>query len=250
MQRLKAALSSRSAKTTNNVLVVLSVLLKAAVSWGVINGMPCSIKLLRVIKASMSFHDFEAFERLVEAAQRDEQTYLVMLLGGEAGLRLGEMLALEWRDIDLPKRQVTVARSEWRGHVTAPKGGRVRYVPLTKRLTDALRATRHLRGPRVLCTSDGQPLSQKVIHVKMRRAARRANVKAGIHILRHTFCSHLAMRGAPARAIQELAGHQDLSTTQRYMHLSPSAVESAIRLLETPGILPGRGNIVATGEGR
>ena len=39
--------------------------------------------------------------------------------------------------------------------------------------------------------------------------ARRANVKPGIHILRHTFCSHLAMRGAPARAIQELAGHQD-----------------------------------------
>jgi site-specific recombinase XerD len=40
------------------------------------------------------------------------------------------------------------------------------------------------------------------------------------------------MRGAPARAIQELAGHQDLLTTQRYMHLSPSAVENAIRLLE------------------
>jgi hypothetical protein len=50
--------------------------------------------------------------------------------------------------------------------------------------------------------------------------------------LRHTFCSHLAMRGAPARAIQELAGHQDLTTTCAYMHLSPSAVESAIRLLE------------------
>ena len=55
----------------------------------------------------------------------------------------------------------------------------------------------------------------------------------GIHILRHTFCSHLAMRGAPAKAIQELAGHVDLKTTQRYMHLSPAALESAIRLLET-----------------
>jgi len=54
------------------------------------------------------------------------------------------------------------------------------------------------------------------------------------------------MRGAPAKAIQELAGHQDLMTTQRYMHLSPAAVENAIRLLESPGICPGRGNIVAT----
>ena len=51
---------------------------------------------------------------------------------------------------------------------------------------------------------------------------------------RHTFCSHLAMRGAPARAIQELAGHPDLTTTQRYMHLSPAALDSAIRLLDQP----------------
>jgi len=55
---------------------------------------------------------------------------------------------------------------------------------------------------------------------------------AGVHVLRHTFCSHLAMRGAPARAIQELAGHKDLAATQRCMHLSPAAIEGAIRLLD------------------
>jgi integrase len=59
-------------------------------------------------------------------------------------------------------------------------------------------------------------------------------VKPKIHILRHTFCSHLAMRGAPARAIQELAGHQDLETTQRYMHLSPAALDAAIRMRDEP----------------
>ncbi len=68
----------------------------------------------------------------------------------------------------------------------------------------------------------------------LRKVARRANLRInGPHILRHTFCSYLAMRGAPTRAIQELAGHRDLTTTQRYMHLSLNAVFDAIRLLET-----------------
>jgi site-specific recombinase XerD len=81
------------------------------------------------------------------------------------------------------------------------------------------------------------------------RAARRAQLNAsGVHRLRHTFCSHLSMRGAPARAIQDLAGHQDLTTTQRYMYLSPAAIDSAIRLLDASGVPPACGNMVATGS--
>jgi site-specific recombinase XerD len=120
--------------------------------------------------------------------------------------------------------------------VTVPKGGRERYLPLTVRLASALRTARHLRGDRVLCDEHGAPLTQKEVQGIMRRVARRAGVRPGVHILRHTFCSHLAMRGATAKAIQELAGHEDLKTTQRYMHISPVAIEDAIRLLDSPRI--------------
>ena len=145
-------------------------------------------------------------------------------------------MALGWGDMDLQKRQLCVQRSDWKGHVTIPKGGRLRYVPLTIRLAAALRDHRHLRTYRVLCLADGSPLSADVVKHHVERAARRAQIKQnGVHRLRHTFCSHLAMRGAPARAIQELAGHKDLSTTQRYMHLSPAALDSAIRLLDGGG---------------
>jgi hypothetical protein len=86
----------------------------------------------------------------------------------------------------------------------------------------------------------------------VRGAQRVAGIDQGVHILRHTFCSHLAMKGAPARAIQELAGHADLSTTQRYMHLSPAATEDAIRLLDgrQAGVVPGEnfGDILDTQE--
>src|SRR5438270_10005803 len=143
------------------------------------------------------------------------------------------ILALEWSDVDLGKRQLCVQRSDWKGHVTTTKGGRLRYVPLTVRLAAALSEQRHPRRCRVLCQSDGSPLTQKIVQDHVRRSVRRTNLtNSGVHRLRHTFCSHLAMRGAPARAIQELAGHEDLATTQRYMHLSPAALDSAIRLLD------------------
>ncbi|HEY7187266.1 MAG TPA: tyrosine-type recombinase/integrase [Vicinamibacterales bacterium] len=100
----------------------------------------------------------------------------------------------------------------------------------------------------MLCQTDGSSLSADVVKHHVERAARRGRLDTnGVHRLRHTFCSHLAMRGAPARAIQELAGHQDLITTQRYMHLSPAALEGAIRLLDGSGVPLDRGNMVAVG---
>jgi hypothetical protein len=79
-------------------------------------------------------------------------------------------------------------------------------------------------------------MSAESLKHHVERAARRAQIaQTGVHRLRHTFCSHLAMRGAPAGAIQELAA-QDLTTTQRYMHLSPAALDSAIRLRDDSGM--------------
>jgi len=241
VQRLKRGMETKAAKTVNNALAVLSVLLKKAIEWDIIDRMPCTIRLLRTPNPSPRFHDFDQYERLVEVANMvDRETRLIVLLGGEAGLRCGEMIALEWSDVDLAKRQLCVQRSDWNGQVTSPKGGRLRYVPLTTRLTSALREHRHLRSSRVFCQSDGTSFTRQQVQYRIKRAARRANVREGVHLLRHTFCSHLAMRGAPARAVQELAGHSELGMTQRYMHLSPAALESAIELLDR------RGNIVAT----
>ena len=243
VQRLKWALREKAPKTVNNVLSVLNTVLKKALEWDVIRELPCAIRLLPVPKSGTTFHDFEDYERLLEAAEAiGWRTHLIVLFGGEAGLRCGEMVALRWRDVDLGKRQLCVRISDWRGQVTAPKNGRVRYVPLTERLGAALKTYRHLRSERVLSKDDGTPLTRQGAWSHVRYAAHRADVPTGVHILRHTFCSHLAMRGAPGRAIQELAGHQELSMTQRYMHLSPFALSAAIQLLE------GRGEPVTRGE--
>jgi site-specific recombinase XerD len=91
-------------------------------------------------------------------------------------------------------------------------------------------------------------LTEKRVQTLLLRAAQRAGLQNnGPHMLRHSFCSHLAMKGAPVRAIQELAGHKDLSTTQRYMHLSPSALVAAIHLLDQANCEKFRGDMVETG---
>jgi site-specific recombinase XerD len=89
-----------------------------------------------------------------------------------------------------------------------------------------------------------------MVQYRAGRAARRAKLaEEGVHILRHTFCSHLAMRGAPIKAVQELAGHRELGMTQRYMHLSPAALDSAIRLLDQPPAVKSFGDILETAGG-
>jgi len=242
---LKHRLNDKAIKTVNNILTVLNTLLKKAVEWRVIDDMPCTIRLLKVPEGSLDFYDFEEYEQMVTAAAKTSgNAHLIVLLGGDAGLRAGEMRALEWSDVNFQKRQLRVERSDWQGQVTSTKGNRVRWVPLTRRLAAALQQHRHLRNTRVLCRDNGRPFAEYHLVDLLRKVGRRANVRVnGPHILRHSFCSHLAMKGAPTRAIQELAGHRDLTTTQKYMHLSPSAITDAIRLLE--GCDP-RGDIVET----
>jgi integrase len=232
---LKGAKTHLSPKTVNNCLSVLNKLLDVAVEWKVIDKKPCRIRLLKVPESAFVFYDFAEYDRLVRAAEKCDRTVLATaLLGGDAGLRRGEIIGLEQSDLDFDRGSIHVQRSVWKGIVDVPKGGRSRRIPMTRALRKVLREHRHLRGPRVLYREDGEVVTEKILRRWFSRAQRLAGLRAngGLHILRHTFCSHLAMRGAPVKAIQELAGHKDLTTTMRYMHLSPETRDAAIRLLD------------------
>lgn len=84
----------------NNVLTVLNMLLKKAVEWDVIDKMPCTVRLLPIAKPSAGFDDYDDYERLVAAAKAlDVNAYLIVLLGGEAGLLCGEIIASNGRTL-------------------------------------------------------------------------------------------------------------------------------------------------------
>lgn len=221
-----------SAKTVNNLLTCLGKMLRYAAENEIIEKIP-RVKFVKVAPYKSDFLEADEWERLVDAAKADPEAVAAVLLGGDAGLRVGEIRALEWGDLDLVAGRVTVQRTDYRGYIGSPKGGRMRMVPLTRRLVAALKAMRHLKGKSVFSDAKGVLWSRSEADTRLRRARVRAGLrKFGWHTLRHTFCSHLAMRGAPPRAIQELAGHASITTTMRYMHLSPTVTRDAIRLLE------------------
>jgi integrase len=149
---------------------------------------------------------------------------------------MGEVRALQWGDFDLVAGRLTVQRTDYRGYIGSPKGGRLRTIPLTRRLVAAMKAMRHLGGDWVFADAAGALWSRGEADTRLRRAYKRAGLrKIGWHTLRQTFCSHLAMEGAPIKVIQELAGHASITTTMGCMHVTPSAARATINLLDPAG---------------
>jgi len=182
--------------------------------------------------------------RVGRGALRDRA--LVELLYG-AGIRVGELVALDVRDIDLHRGDVRV----W------GKGGKERVVPLPAAARNALREyLDQRRRPGVL----GEPLFAALRSKKgemprrldprdVRRILRTRAERAGVvdrvhpHRLRHSYATHLLDMGADLRVIQELLGHASLSTTQKYTAVS------AERLLEVYDRAHPRARKVRKGQG-
>jgi integrase len=152
----------------------------------------------------------------------------------KTGLRVGELLALKWEDLDLVAGKLVVRRTLWNGQEGMPKGGRQRVVPLSHETVDVLKAYRHLRGPYVFCDEGGGRLTHSVVKDVVPSTCRRAGLGKRIttHGLRHTFASHLIMRGASLKAVQELLGHESIEMTLRYAHLTPDVKREAVQLLD------------------
>jgi site-specific recombinase XerD len=141
---------------------------------------------------------------------------LVELLYG-SGLRIAEATALDVDEVDLGRGRVVV----W------GKGGKQRTVPLSDPAVHALR--RWLADGRAALATAHTPAGAVFLNMRGRRLTprdarriidRRASEPTHPHALRHTFATHLLDGGADLRVVQELLGHSDVATTQRYTHVS------------------------------
>jgi site-specific recombinase XerD len=164
-------------------------------------------------------------ERLIEAATGSTPRHLrdralVELLYG-AGLRVSEAVGLEKGAIDLDARVVRVLG----------KGAKERLVPLGRPAAEAARrylalGRPHLDRryrPELFLNARGGPLTRAGAFLILRRLAEKAGLepeRVHPHLLRHSFATHLLEGGADLRSVQEMLGHADLGTTERYTHVS------------------------------
>lgn len=217
-----------SPKTVNNHLAVLSRLFRVAEEWEVLIKAP-RVKLLRISDPEFSFLDFSESDRLLAAA--DVEWRPLLLLALRTGLRQGELRALRWDDLDLLSGKVFIRRAAWNDKVGTPKGGRAREVPLSEEAVQVLKLLPR-NGALVFAHPEKRMWHRNEMKWPLWRACKRAGLQRfGWHVLRHTFASHLVMRGIPMKAIQELLGHRDIRTTMRYAHLVPGARRDAVESL-------------------
>jgi integrase/recombinase XerC len=135
-----------------------------------------------------------------------------------SGLRLGELTGLDTGDIDLRQRLVRVTG----------KGAKTRIVPVGTKARAALRDWLKVRPQlekepvsALFISRLGRPLSTRNIQARVEYWARRLGLPQGVspHTFRHSFATHLLESSGDLRAVQELLGHADISTTQIYTHL-------------------------------
>ncbi len=207
----------------------LRTVLRAAVEVGKLAEMP---SIPSLFKASRKLPDAPTEEE-VEAMLTHARGWLrlAIALAAFAGMRLGEVRALEVRDVDLTRNQLLVRHALSEAEVVTPKSGHERPVPLVPQLAAMLDEARKSKLPRarLVLTDAGTTPSRQHVLSRLKALQTRHGLPArSFHALRHFFCSVLIRRGASVEAVRLLAGHSDLATTQRYVHAAAGDLTAAM----------------------
>ena len=167
--------------------------------------------------------------RLLEQFNRRYPTsfrnFTMILLALNSGMRIGDIISLQWSDIEL---------DTGRCHVKKGKGEKdrvlfIRPTVLSTMVDLSKKMDRDLSGP-VFTTLKGDPVQSQYHRRMIGDRAKKAGItkRVHFHLLRHTYLSRLYGRTKDLRLVQEVAGHADISTTQIYTHISGEDVKQAM----------------------
>jgi integrase len=231
-------------KSIRNYLGTLSALYRFAMHprrrWATVN--PCDgIELPAVPDhVGIRYLELDQVDALVSGAQAGPYEALDRAMYRTAamtGLRLGELIALRWRDVDWTASAVRVRSNYVLGEFGTPKSKRsTRSVPMADEVAAELDRFYQASGEPAddaLVFPDprsGTPLDKAAVLRRMRKSLETAGLDTShrFHDLRHTFGTAMAAAGVPMRTLQEWMGHRDIETTQRYADYAPRAHEAEL----------------------
>ncbi len=211
--------------------IVLRSVLRTAVNAGMLAAMPALPRLPKSGRKAVNPMRRADLDAILSSASPTAR--LAFQLAAFAGLRAGEVRGLRWPDVDLEAGTLTIRRSVSAGFETTPKSHHQRRIPMSRALRAALEAAKAGPWAPVTVTAMGKPWGENGLNQAFKRAMERAERKGwSFHDLRHFFVTELFRNRAPAIAVQQLAGHADLATTQRYADFDADDLRSAIECID------------------
>ena len=235
-----------SARTVTHMHRVLREALQQALAWQLLARNPAdAVKPPKVERKQLSTYDIQQTAELLEGF-RGNRMFIPTVLAGLCGLRRGEIAALQWKHVDIERRQIAVAQSaeQTRAGVRykPPKSGRARTVAISDTVTAELRTHRVAQaecllslGVRlsedtfVVAQADGSPLQPNSLSHEWVRQIRKIGLpRIRYHDLRHAHATHLLLSGVHPKVASERVGHSKVGITlDLYSHVLPGMQEDA-----------------------
>ncbi|MGH2568201.1 MAG: tyrosine-type recombinase/integrase [Bacteroidota bacterium] len=253
IREIERFLSTKKAEasswTARKYYIALRSAFEKAVQWNYLTENPFrkvpKPKTPEILPAFFTENEFRLFLSTVEDRDFRELCITALL----TGVRLGELLALLWSDVDLTRRLILVRNSD----SFTTKTGKNRTIPMNDELYRLLRLRKEnlrIESEFVFHKAKGRPLKPGTVSGRFKKHVRAAglNDKLHFHSLRHSFASALVASGVSLFAVQKLLGHTTSKTTEIYSHLLPQQLHEEVERIRGFVQLPsGEGGIVDVG---
>lgn len=241
-------------KTIRNTYVPIQAFMKYhCKKWGVVN--PCEdVSLPAVIEKEMRVltdEEMDIFIREIQAERLGAAMYVSLF----TGLRMGELLALTWEDLDERNHRVKVTKNIIRVYTHLPYGPKTRLIvqeyPKSKKSIRSVRVPnevfeillryrtlqRHIGMPNpdnlMFPTRHGTHTDPRAYQKRIKAVVQRCGEQGvGVHTLRHTFATRLAEQNVPLNILQKILGHASLVSTMRYSHALEDQKDQAVDTLD------------------
>lgn len=225
--------------TVNNHIKALKMMMNRALEWGYLHTNPA--KAVGYIEISDSkpirYLTEDEYKKFMEVCREDfKEYYPIFYTLIHTGMRKGEILSLDWQDIDFSKGTIVIRSKDGfkpKSIDSKTRKAKTRIIPIHDNLKKLLYRIKNSSGE--VFTYKGQPYSDNRLRRVLMRITKKAGIKGltRLHELRHSYATFLVKNGVDIYKVKELLGHSDIKDTMKYAHMPTEFMKEDVKKLET-----------------